>query len=205
MARIDDYIAAKKIAVQQLTKTPVAEIAQRTLFETPDPEVFRVPFLDRVYRVGFPDFNFEDEADPSRDVPIQEQILILHYMQAGSPRKPPGNWIAYREIPGAAFYFSAFVKRTIEPLKKAFGQNVSGLVRTSKQLSAKAVEPGDAAFEYKIFPKVSLQVILWEGDEEFSPEVNILFDATIADILSPEDIAWLAGMLAYRLIALANK
>jgi hypothetical protein len=49
-----------------------------------------------------------------------------------------------------------------------------------------------------------LQIILWEGDEEFSPEANILFYDTIGDILSPEDFAWLAGMLVYRLMALAR-
>ncbi|MFC1814669.1 DUF3786 domain-containing protein [Thermodesulfobacteriota bacterium] len=205
MARLDDYIAAKKIALQKLSEKSFDEIAQCAAFETADPNVFRVPFLDRVYRISFPGFNFEDEADQSRDIPIQEQILILHYMQADSPRKSSGNWIAYREIPGASFYFSAFVKRAIEPLKKAFGQNVSGLVQTSGQLGGKAVKPGDAAFEYKIFPKVPLQVILWEGDHEFPAEANILFDKTIGDIFSPEDIAWLAGMLVYRLIALSSK
>jgi len=31
-----------------------------------------------------------------------------------------------------------------------------------------------------------------------------VFNENIGDILSPEDIAWLAGMLVYRLIALSR-
>jgi len=50
---------------------------------------------------------------------------------------------------------------------------------------------------------VPLQLVLWEGDEEFSSEANILFDENIGDVLSPEDAAWLAGMLVYRLISLS--
>jgi len=62
----------------------------------------------------------------------------------------------------------------------------------------------DVGFEFKVFPKVPLQLILWEGDDEFPPEASILFDETIGEILSPEDVAWLSGMLVYRLIALSR-
>jgi hypothetical protein len=55
-----------------------------------------------------------------------------------------------------------------------------------------------------MLPAVPLQLILWEGDDEFPAEANILFDKTIGRILSPEDIAWLAGMVVYRLMALAR-
>jgi hypothetical protein len=51
---------------------------------------------------------------------------------------------------------------------------------------------------------VPLQLILWEGDNEFPAEANILFDKTIGRILSPEDVAWLAGMVVYRLIAFSR-
>jgi hypothetical protein len=205
MARIDDYIAAKNLAVEKLSGESFETIGKRTGFEAPAPDMFRVPFLDRVYSVGFPEFEFRDEQDAEKDVPIQEQILILHYMLAQDPPTPTGNWVAYREIQGAAFYFSAFAKRAIDPLKKTFGRNAAGLMWASAQLGATAVEPGDAAFEFKLFPRVWLRLILWEGDDEFPPEANILFDDTIAKIFSPEDIAWLAGMLVYRLMVLSSR
>ncbi|MEZ4604550.1 MAG: DUF3786 domain-containing protein [Desulfobacterales bacterium] len=39
--------------------------------------------------------------------------------------------------------------------------------------------------------KVCVQLIIYEGDDEFEPEANILFDATAGEFLSPEDAAWL--------------
>ena len=66
------------------------------------------------------------------------------------------------------------------------------------------VEPGDAGFEFRVFPKVPLRLILYAGDAEFAPEANILFDRSIGGMLSPEDIAWLAGMVVYRLIGLSS-
>lgn len=205
MARIDDYMAAKKLAAETLSVESFDDIARRTEFSIPEPDVFRVPFLDRIYTVHFPGFDFSDEKDKEKEVPIQEQILILHYMLARDVPAPTANWVAYRDIPGAAFYFSAFVKRAVDPLKKTFGSHAAGLVRASAQLSGKAVEPGDAAFEFSLFPRVRLRLILWEGDPEFPPEANILFDETIGKIFLPEDIAWLAGMLVYRLIAISHR
>lgn len=204
MPRIDDYISARQIAVETLSKKSFNNIAKRSGFETLRDNELKVPFLDRVYRVSFPDFKFENASDKEREVPIQEQVLILHYLMAERSKQLTGNWIAYREIPGASFYFSAFVKRAIDPLKKVFGQNISGLSKAAKCINGQAIDMGDASFEFKFFPKVPLQLILWEGDDEFPPEANILFDETVGDILSPEDVAWLSGMLVYRLIALSR-
>jgi hypothetical protein len=204
MPRIDDYINARQIAVEELSKESFNNIAKRSGFETLRDNVLKVPFLDRVYQVNFPDFEFKNVSEKETAVPIQEQVLILHYLMAESTKKLTGNWVAYREIQGASFYFSAFVKRAIDPLKKVFGQNISGFSKASNNINGKGIDIGDVAFEFKVFPKVPLQLILWEGDDEFSPEANILFDETIGEILSPEDVAWLSGMLVYRLIALSR-
>ncbi len=203
MPRIDDYFNAAKIAIEALRLEPVKDILKRSGFEA-DPEGILVPFLNRTYRLGLPGFTFSDTAPEPKDVPIQEQVLILHYLQAGGLNFPTGNWIAYREIQGASFYFSAFVKRAIDPLKKTFGENIQGLVNAAGRLGGQAISAGDAGFEFRLLPRIPVQLILWEGDAEFPPEANILFDETIGDILSPEDVAWLAGMLVYRLMALSR-
>ena len=200
MARLDDYINAKKIAADKLSKKSVDEIAKGSEFKMAGDNKIRAPFLDRVYRVSWPDFGFEDEAYEKQEIPIQEQVLILHYMMGAGDSSVTGNWIAYREIPGASFYFSAFVKRAIEPLKKVFGQNIAELVKASTSMNGTAIETGAAGFEFQVFPKVPLRLIVWEGDNEFPAEANILFDEVIGQILSPEDAAWLAGMLVYRII-----
>jgi len=203
MPRIDDYYNAAKIAIEALDKESPKDILRRSGFEA-DAAGILVPFLNRVYRIGIPGFAFSDTALEPKDVPIQEQVLILHYLQAGGLQFPTGNWIAYREIQGASFYFSAFVKRAIDPLKKTFGSNIQGLINAAEKLSGQAIPAGDAGFEFRPLPRIPIQLILWEGDTEFPPEANILFDETIGDILSPEDVAWLAGMLVYRLMALSR-
>ena len=204
MPRIDDYKNAKKLAIEKLATESFDAILQRTGFESAEPDRLRVPFLNRLYQIGFPEFDFEDEAESKTEIPIQEQILILHYMLSPAPPMSPDNWVSYREIPGASFYYSAFVKRAIDPLKKVFGQNVDGLARAGKILGGKTIDTGDAGYEFRLFPNIPVRLILWAGDDEFPAEANIVFNENIKDLLSPEDIAWLAGMLVYRLIALSK-
>jgi hypothetical protein len=204
MPRIDDYINARKIAAERLAKEPLDKILRRSGFAPADKASLRVPFLNRTYRIQYPEFEFVDETGTGGEIPIQEQILILHYLLASGSRPLSGQWVSYREIPGAAFYYSAFVKRAVDPLKTVFGQNIEGLSASAVKLNGKLIEPGDAGFEFVIFPHVPLQIILYAGDAEFPAEASILFDINIAEILSPEDIAWMAGMVVYRLIFLSK-
>lgn len=204
MPRVDDYIQAKKIAAQRLQEDSFTGIAQRSGFETCDDQSFRIPFLDSLYRVSYPQFEFRTESGEKKEIPIQEQVLILHYLLGAGTAPLIENWISYREIPEASFYFSVFVKRAIDPLKKVFGKNLSGFSKAAHVLSGKVIAYGDVGFEFLIFPKIPIRVILWEGDHEFTTEANIVFDETIKDILSPEDIAWMSGMLVYGLIRLSH-
>lgn len=201
MPRIDDYIAARNRAAEALAAETIEAIAKRSGFDRIDDVSMRVPFLNRTYRVSYPDFVFTD-MDSDAAVPLQEQVLILHYLIGNSPEWLKGQWVAYREIQGAQFYYSAFIKRAVDPLKKIFGQSVQPLTAAAQNLNGRPIDAGDAGFEFLVFPKVPVQVIVYQGDDEFPAEASILFDHSIGEILSPEDIAWMSGMLVYRLMAL---
>jgi hypothetical protein len=62
------------------------------------------------------------------------------------------------------------------------------------------VEIGDASFILRAFPRVPLQYVLWEDDEEFPPSAQLLFDACVDHYLSLEDIVVLGQVTTGRLI-----
>lgn len=202
MARTDDYQGAIDLAAAELAKRPLTELVAASGF-TDEGDGLATPFLDRDYRLSYPDFHFSDPDAAQKEIPLQEQVLILHYLRGSAHSRVTGKWIAYREIPGAGFYFSVFAKRAIEPLKKVFGENLDGFRNAAAALNGRAIEAGDAGYEFSLFPKTPLQLILYGGDEEFAAEANILFDASIEEQLSPEDAAWLASLLVYRLLTRA--
>jgi hypothetical protein len=205
MARTDDYQGAIDLAAAELAKVPLQELAESSGFTVDGGKGLVTPFLDRTYRLSYPGFLFSELEAPAegaeKEIPLQEQVLILHYLQGALKSQIVGRGVAYREIPGAGFYFSVFAKRAIEPLKKVFGENLAGFHAAAAALGGRSIEAGDAGYEFMLFPKAPLQLILHGGDEEFPAEATILFDAGIKDQLSPEDAAWLASLLVYRLLA----
>ena len=204
MARVDDFQQARDLAAQELKRQSLDEIAGRSGLYKQTEAILKVPFLGRTYHIDYPDFTFRDHEDSQAQVPLQEQVLILHYLQGCMPNLK-NQWVAYREIPGAGFYFGAFAKRALEPLKKVFGGNVKGLSAAASQLGGEPLDTGDAAYQFVPLPYTPVQLIVWQEDDEFPAEANILFDASVGDYLSPEDAAWLASLVVYRLIAIAAR
>jgi hypothetical protein len=50
-----------------------------------------------------------------------------------------------------------------------------------------------------------LQYVLWEGDDEFPPDVQLLFDASVDHYLTLEDIVVLGQLATGRLIHSSGK
>ena len=198
-----DYVAASKLSIASLSSEAFTEISERSGFVYVSESEWPFPFLTRKYIVFFSDFFFNDFNQPEKEIPIQEQVLILHDMQGGKESVSGVNWIAYREIPGASFYFNSFVKRAVDPFKKVFGSNAQSLNNVSGFLSGATIKEGNAGFEIILLPKAPLRLILWDSDDEFLPKTTIFVLQTFSSILSPEDVAWLSGMLVYRWFSLS--
>jgi hypothetical protein len=203
LARTDDYQGAIDLAAAELAKVPLEILVEASGFVADGEKGLLTPFLDRAYCCSYPEFSFSapDAKAADKEIPLQEQVLILHYLLGAAKSRLIGKWVAYRDIPGAGFYFSVFAKRAIEPLKKVFGEQLDGFHTAAAVLDGTPIEAGDAGYQFSLFPKTPIQLIIYRGDEEFPSEANILFDGGIKDQLSPEDAAWLASLLVYRLLA----
>ena len=142
-------------------------------------------------------------------MPVQQQVLILHYLQGSMTSQgmsATGEWISFQDVPDGRFYMGAFLKRAKDPLVKTFGPKPDRLTEvSSKAYNASPLDFGDFSVLVHAFPRVPVALVLWEGDDEFPPEGNILFDRSISHILSAEDIAWLAGMVIYPLTGMAKE
>ena len=51
------------------------------------------------------------------------------------------------------------------------------------------VKGGDIAIELETFPEVFIRIVIWRGEDEIPPEATILFDRSLTDVLTTEDIA----------------
>ena len=125
-------------------------------------------------------------------------ILILHYLvhQINGLPKLTGEWLSFKELSGVEGYLPAFKKRTLEPILKKYGSHPEGILSALDRLPGRRVDQGDIGIVIEVFEGVPVLITLWRPDEEFGPEVNMLFDKGIVKIFCTEDIVVLAGIIA---------
>jgi hypothetical protein len=157
-----------------------------------------IDFFLEPYHIRFPFIEF---YSPSKKVvSLVTRILLLHYLIRADGNPLTGKWVAYKDIPGGLLYAGVFARRVTEPLQRKFGKTAESFKKTGIQSGGEPVEVGDASFILHAFPHVPLQYVLWEGDEEFPPSVQLLFDASVDHYLTLEDIVVLGQVTAGRLI-----
>jgi len=209
MARIDDYKKAAELARADLTEKNPKRIANLSgaSFEADanGKACIGLEFLARDITLTWPELDISFKGS-GEEPSLQEQVLLLHYLKGARGVTPTDEWIAYQEVPDGKFYLDAFVRRAKNPMVQAFGNQPELLVKLATEAyGAIPMTEGDASVRVQAFPHVPVALILWRGDDEFPPEGTILFDRNISEILSAEDIAWLAGMVVYPLIGMAKR
>jgi hypothetical protein len=208
VSRTDEYREALRLAEEALEKADMASLALRAGAEVVRPDAateqlrlsfFNVPIC---IQPGTP-FIIRNEKQQT-EVSLEEKIVICHYLLQAKGTVPSGQSITFRQVPDGQFYDAAFQQRTRGPFLSFFGGKPDLFRASAEKLAGAPVAAGDAGMVFPVLPRVPVQLILWQGDEELPPESTILFDATICEYLPAEDIAVLSGMLVYRLISIAK-
>ncbi|MBN1644097.1 MAG: DUF3786 domain-containing protein [Dehalococcoidales bacterium] len=168
------------------------------------PDNVAIDYLNHNYRINISTAEVS-LADSDQSVPLREQILILHYFTQAKGTPLTGRQITYRDLPGGLVYYPTFTKRTIEPLTGCFGKDAMNLLRAGKLFKARQGEFGNISLVIDAFPRVPVTVILWEGDDELAPQVNLLFDAVITDYLESEDVTTVCEAITWQLIKYTKK
>lgn len=208
MSRTDEYREALRLAEEALNKADITLLARQSGAEVIRPDAGAAGLRLRLFnnpvliQPGTP-FIIQNEEQQA-EVSLEEKIVICHYLLQAKGTSPSSQWITFRQIPDGQFYDAAFQQRTRGPFLSLFGDRPDLFRASAEQLAGVPVAAGDAGMIFPVLPRVPVQLILWQGDEELPPESTILFDATISDYLPAEDIAVLSGMLVYRLIHIAK-
>jgi len=196
------YELAYKLAGEQLSKVDIEKQCHKSgsrYLVIDSQKAIIVEYLNQSYQITLPDIQIS-LVDSKAEVPIKDRILILHYLTLAKGVPVTNKLIAFTELPEGANYFPTFSKRSIEPLINHFGQQPHRLMDVAGKLGGHKVDYGDVAVAINAFSRVPVTLVLWQGDEEFPPRGNILFDATISDYLSTYDITVLCENIIWKLI-----
>lgn len=158
-------------------------------------------YLNQTYKIDYPQGEVTFRTG-KESVPIKDKILILDYFTRASGAPLTGKLITYKELHDGINYFSVFHKRAIQPFISFFGDNPETLLKIAGNFCGTPADYGDTAVTIKAFPQVPITIALWRGDEEFGAEGSILFDSTVSEYLTNDDIHALCEGIAWKMVRL---
>ena len=196
------YALAYKLAAEELNHRDIRKLCQRSgarYLEKNAQRAIVLAYLNRSHQVTLPDVDIT-LVDSQEAVSMREKVLILHYLTLARGTPATGRVITFKELPEGPVYFPTFAKRTVDPLLDHFGKEPYRLLDTAGKLGGHRADYGDVAVTINVFPSVAITLVLWRGDAEFAPSASIIFNASITDYLSTEDITVLCETVIWKLV-----
>lgn len=156
-----------------------------------------LPVLSGEVSVRFPEVSVEA---PKGLGSFSLKLLTLLYLAGSDGARPSGEWVAYRELPGARFY-EPVVKRSVEdPVAARYSDDAEGFIEACASAGGSRLDMGDAACSFAMFPNSVMAFILWRADEEFPARVQVLFDSQSVRNLNAFDLRMGAQEIASKLL-----
>jgi hypothetical protein len=198
----NNYEVAYNEAATKLASSLIGEIADKsgaTIISMGLKQGLVLPFLGDEVVVTHPGISVSFRRG-NDDVPMWAKILILHYLVRSGGAPVRDEKVTFKQLEGGLGYYPAFQRRSIAPLLDLFGTEGEQFMKAGASAGGAPADAGDHALTFRAFPRVEATFVLWEGDNELPPSGSVIFDISISDYLSTEDVAVLCNMIAVKIL-----
>ena len=162
-----------------------AEAADRTGVKW-DGKEFYVNLLGSTYAISHPKYALR-ALDGGKEPPLPTQTFLLRYLLEGKAVADQGAWLTFREMPWGELYIKPYTGRVLTRAAFTFGTRIAAFCAACEKMGAIPVNHGDAGFQFDFIGNYRMQILVWEGDEEFPPNAQILYSDNFAEGFAAED------------------
>ncbi len=168
-----------------------------------DGKEFYVNLLGREYAIAHPVYGIRvsEQADGQHPrvaslaplgqftfcPPLQVQTFLLRYLLEGKAASWGGQWKTFREMPWGEMYVGPYTGRVLTRAAYTFGTRVEKFRAACEKMGATPLKHGDAGYQFDFIGGYAMQIIVWEGDEEFPPNAQVIYTDNFADGFAAED------------------
>ena len=175
---------------EALRRKDPALLCNRTLFEPAPGGRYAFRFLNEDVMVD-PSAScllrrVEGSWVPSDD-PLLELAVVL-YLLGVQDIYPLGKDLVGPKDLKEGHFFQGPHELKIGRVVERYGRDTAGLGAAAQRLGGERLDMADSAWRLKPFPRIHLYYLLWEGDDEFPPRLNVLFDRSIEKALAADAI-----------------
>ena len=147
---------------------------------------FYVNLLGREYAIAHPDYAIR-ALDGGALPALPVQTFLLRYLLESRDVPWNGSWKTFREMPWGEMYIKPYTGRVLTRAAFTVGTRVEAFRAACGKMGAEPVPPGDAGFRFRLVGDYQMQILVWEGDDEFPPNAQVLYSDNFADGFAAED------------------
>ena len=176
---------------EAIRKRARADLVNMTFFELQSEDRLRFSFLNEVKAVDLANGCILERRN-HRWIESDDPLLALAtgvYLKNIGGVYPMGQDIVGAKDLKEGHFFVGPHELRVGPILKRFGHDVDGFKQAAVTLGGVPLGMADAAYRLLPFPRVPLYYLLWQGDDEFEPRVDVLFDRSIEKTF-PADAIW---------------
>ena len=151
-----------------------------------DGNEFYVNLMGAEYAISHPEYAIR-AVDGGKIPPLPVQTFLLRYLLESKAIAWSGAWKTFREMPWGEMYIKPYTGRVLTRAAFTFGTRLAAFQAACKKMGATPVKHGDAGFEFCFIGDYRMQILVWEGDDEFPPNAQVLYSDNFADGFAAED------------------
>ena len=151
-----------------------------------DGKEFTLSLMDREYAIAHPDYAIR-ALDGGKLPPLPVQTFLLRYLLESRDVSWAGQWKTFREMPWGEMYIKPYTGRVLTRAAFTFGTRVAAFKAAAEKMGAEAVKHGDAGYQFNLIGGYRMQILVWEGDDEFPPNAQVLYSDNFAEGFAAED------------------
>ena len=151
-----------------------------------DGKEFFVTLLGRTFAIAHPDYAIR-ALDEDKLPPLPAQTFLLRYLLESRDVSWGGQWKTFREMPWGEMYITPYTGRVLTRAAFTFGTRVAAFKAAAEKMGAEAVNHGDAGYRFDLIGGYQMQILIWQGDDEFPPNAQILYSDNFAEGFAAED------------------
>ena len=147
---------------------------------------FYVNLLGRTFAIAHPQYAIR-ALDDGKLPPLPTQTFLLRYLLECRDVAWGGQWKTFREMPWGEMYIKPYTGRVLTRAAFTFGTRVAAFKAACEKMGAVPLQHGDAGYQFELVDGYAIQILVWEGDEEFPPNAQVIYSDNFADGFAAED------------------
>ena len=151
-----------------------------------DDSAFHLTLLGRGFSITYPGCEFRAD-DGGALPPLPTRTFLLRYLLESRHVPSGGTWKTFREMPWGEMYIKPYTGRVLSRAAYTFGTRTAAFKAAAEKMGALPLPHGDAGFQFDLIGPYRMQILVWEGDDEFPPNAQVLYSDNFSDGFAPED------------------